>query len=148
MRDEKTPYLALEFLGHIAGGGRDLFGIGVTLSNKDEQVILDLTAKDLLGALVVELDDQRQSLGLDELDDGFRSDVALEGSLGIVEFLEKDNTGVRHFVLLEHLGGRADTETEVVNLLGSRHELLGSLGFQVLNVTELKISPDFVGTIR
>lgn len=125
-------HLALEFLGNLTSGSGGLLNIGVTLSNEDEQVVLDLTAKDLLGALVVELDDQRQGFRLDELDNGLGRDVTLQSGLGVIKGLEEENTGVSDLVLLQDFSGRADTKTEIVHLLGGRHELLGSFGFQIL----------------
>ena len=63
--------LALEELGNITGSLSDFLGIGVALANEDEQMVLDLTAKNLLCAFVIEFNDQRQRLSLDELNDSF-----------------------------------------------------------------------------
>jgi len=50
--------LSLEALCDFASSTGDLFGISVTLANKDEQVVLNLTAKNFLGTFVVKLDDE------------------------------------------------------------------------------------------
>lgn len=64
-------HLALEELGNITGSLGDFLGISVAFANEDEQVVLDLSAEDLLCAFVVEFNNQRQRFGLDKLDDSF-----------------------------------------------------------------------------
>lgn len=81
--------LALELLGHIASSSGNFLNISMALTDEDEQVVLNLTTEDLLRAFVIELDDQRQRFGFDELDNSFGCDFTIQSNLGSVEVLQE-----------------------------------------------------------
>merc|ERR1719245_831296 len=57
-----------------------------------QEVGLDLAREDLLGGLVVKINDQRQGLGADETGNILLSQVLSQGSLALVECLDNDDT--------------------------------------------------------
>lgn len=62
--------LVADGLGDLAAGLDECLGVAVALADEDEDVGLDLAAEDLLGRVLVELDDEREGVGLDELGHG------------------------------------------------------------------------------
>lgn len=112
----------------------------MAFTDKDEQMILDLTTKDLLGTFMVEFNHQRQRLGFDELDNGLRGNFSFQSNLRGIEILQKKNSGIGgDFVLFENSSIGSDTETEIVNLLGSSQVLLGGIRFKILKQLTLEL---------
>ena len=84
-RITSSTYFALVLLGGFASSTSDLLSIGRRFADKNEQVILNFTAEDLLCAFVREFDHQRQRFGTNEANNGARSDVLVQDSFAIVE---------------------------------------------------------------
>ena len=57
-----------------------------------EQMSLDLPREDLLSRLMVEIDDQRQGLAADELENSLLGDSLSQNRLPIVKLLEKHHS--------------------------------------------------------
>uniref|UniRef100_A0A8D8XM32 Uncharacterized protein n=1 Tax=Cacopsylla melanoneura TaxID=428564 RepID=A0A8D8XM32_9HEMI len=96
---------------------------------------LDFAAEDLLGGLMVELDDQGQGLGGEELAEVGLFGGALVVDTTFVELLEDGNSVVVYGVLAQNVSiGRGD-EHKIVDLGGDLVECLGQIGVGVLEQT-------------
>lgn len=89
------------------------------LAGKQQIVNLDVTTEDLLGGLLVELVDERQLVGLNELADVLLSELAtLDVVAALVELLQENDTVGLDLELVEHgLLGR-DAEHNRIDGLG------------------------------
>lgn len=77
--------LLSEVAGDSLGVGEVLVELLVSLAQEQQQVTLDVSAEDLLRSLVVELDHQRQGLGLNELPHSVDSSFAIVHGLLVVK---------------------------------------------------------------
>ena len=131
--DEHEDDLAAELGRRLLELAQHRVELARLLAHEQQVVDLDVTAEDLLGSLLVELDDERKLVGVDELAQVLLDERSVEDALALVELLEENDGAVAGDLELveERLLGR-DGEAHRVDLLGHVGVELGALARRVL----------------
>lgn len=136
--DDNVHGLARKSLGNFSEGVNMSLGVISGSVNENQEMVLDLATEDLRGSFRGEVDDKRDSVGVDEVSDLADSGGRSSNNLVVLllEVVDGEDSVVRNTEFRSNSSIRDHTEGDIVNGVSNRAEVLGGGGLGIREVTE------------